>query len=340
MRIKKLSLTLGAVLAFASSQANAWFFFIPGSVTGKVADAFTGAEGENCVGPNAKIGDIIRNPSGNTATIKSLSGTSTRCQDPNLPIRALLEFQFNAPKAGLNIPDGYEQRSLTDMQRLQGFVLKAENPAKHTGFMVRSLKRSTGGDPATIAHNMSESMLRVMDNSKTANPEELTINGLRAWRFEMTGKNKGLFGVTNTYLVTVLAGEDEILTVNAWAPVDNYLQEKEEFKELVASVKGLAATIEVAKPIESSKPPVQTVAEPVASAPVSVPVTEAAPVPTKVSSSTAALTVTTATESTGEGVSSMDLTVRKLRELDKLYKDGILNKAEYESKKKDLLKAL
>jgi riboflavin synthase alpha subunit len=87
---KFVALTIFCAVFFASSSANAWFFFfLPGSVTSKIGDALTGSEGENCVGANAKVGDSI-NVNGTFMTVKSLSGTSSRCTNPAWPIRALL----------------------------------------------------------------------------------------------------------------------------------------------------------------------------------------------------------------------------------------------------------
>ncbi len=53
-----LLLTLAFTGLLVTNTANAWFFFwIPGSVTGKISDAITGSEGENCIGSSAKVGD-------------------------------------------------------------------------------------------------------------------------------------------------------------------------------------------------------------------------------------------------------------------------------------------
>lgn len=95
----KQFLSIAIVLsALFSTSAHAWFFFfLPGSVTGAVSDAVTGSEGENCVGPNAKVGDNIRLPNGDIKSIKSLSGTSVRCTNPTLPIRALLVSLTSTP---------------------------------------------------------------------------------------------------------------------------------------------------------------------------------------------------------------------------------------------------
>lgn len=84
----KLALSTAILLALS----GCWFVFIPGSVTSAVSDSITGAEGNHCVGANAKVGDMIRLPGGGKARVKSLSGTSIRCQKPELPIRAMLVF--------------------------------------------------------------------------------------------------------------------------------------------------------------------------------------------------------------------------------------------------------
>jgi hypothetical protein len=79
-------------LAIILSMQGCWFIFIPGSVVGAVSDTVTGSEGSHCVGANAKVGDTVRLPGGGRGTIKSLSGTSIRCTNPEQPIRALLAF--------------------------------------------------------------------------------------------------------------------------------------------------------------------------------------------------------------------------------------------------------
>jgi hypothetical protein len=67
-----------------------WFIFIPGSVISAASDAVTGSEGKHCVGERAKVGDTIRLGDGQPMTVKSVSGTSSRCTNPQHPIRALL----------------------------------------------------------------------------------------------------------------------------------------------------------------------------------------------------------------------------------------------------------
>lgn len=72
--------------------SGCWFIFIPGSVVNEISDSITGDKGQNCVSAGSKIADRVRMPGGGWATVKSVSGTSVRCTDPKLPLRAELEF--------------------------------------------------------------------------------------------------------------------------------------------------------------------------------------------------------------------------------------------------------
>lgn len=83
-------LKVAAIALLCSQLGGCFFVFIPGSVVGKISDGITGAEGEHCVGREAVVGGRIRMPNGEVMTIKSLSGTSVRCNDSRYPIRAAL----------------------------------------------------------------------------------------------------------------------------------------------------------------------------------------------------------------------------------------------------------
>lgn len=82
-----------AALAVCTQLSGCWFVFIPGSLIAKASDAVTGAEGDHCVGSAVKVGDRTRSASGQVAVVKSLSGTSVRCTNPEQPIRALVAFE-------------------------------------------------------------------------------------------------------------------------------------------------------------------------------------------------------------------------------------------------------
>jgi hypothetical protein len=86
--MKALILT-GALVA-CTQLSGCFFVFIPVSLIAKASDAVTGAEGEHCVGRAAVVGSKIRDKDGSIYTVKSLSGTSVRCTNPDMPIRAAL----------------------------------------------------------------------------------------------------------------------------------------------------------------------------------------------------------------------------------------------------------
>jgi hypothetical protein len=80
-----------SIFFLISSLQGCWFIFIPGSVVGAITDGISGAKGEHCVGNSVKVGDKVKKSDGTVLTIKSLSGTSTRCKESDKPIRAELE---------------------------------------------------------------------------------------------------------------------------------------------------------------------------------------------------------------------------------------------------------
>lgn len=82
---------LAASVVACSQLSGCFFVFIPGSLLSKASDGITGAEGEHCVVRQAQVGDKVLKPGGGQGEIKSLSGESMRCKDPDKPIRARIE---------------------------------------------------------------------------------------------------------------------------------------------------------------------------------------------------------------------------------------------------------
>ena len=249
-----------ALASLLSTHANAWFFFfIPGSVTSAIGDAITGAEGDTCVAETAKVGDTFRSPNGNVSTIKSLSGTTSRCAKAELPIRALVEYSMSSSftsKAGIDLPEGYVPQSLTNLHRFNGYLLRATNSATDSGVLVTSTKREVISDMTNYVSNLRPLQVKALDDAQQSEIEQLTINGMRAWRYETTGKTKNLFGTRYTYQMTVLEGAKEVLTINAWTTAGNYDEKKAELKQLALNVSGMEAPpppVDLAKEAEAKR---------------------------------------------------------------------------------------
>jgi hypothetical protein len=252
-----LAITLAS---FLSTNANAWFFFfIPGSVVGAIGDAITGSEGDTCVAETAKIGDTFRSPNGNVATIKSLSGTSSRCAKAELPIRALVEYSMSSSfssKAGIDLPEGYAPKSLTNLQRFNGYLLLASHNATDSGVLVTSTKRDVISEMTTYVTNLRPLQVKALDDAQQSEIEQLTINGMKAWRYETAGKAKNLFGTRYTYQMTVLEGAKEVLAINAWTTSGNYDERKAELSKLAWSVSGVEVPpppVDLAKEAEAKR---------------------------------------------------------------------------------------
>lgn len=305
--------TLGLLLALVSFDANAWFFFfIPGSVTSKIGDALTGSEGDSCVAATAKVGDTISSVSGNTAVIKSLSGTSSRCQIPELPIRALLQFNYSfSSKAGIELPDGFKPKELNGTQLFNGLLLSAQDSSKSIGVSVAAQPLKAGSDGGVLAKNLATRMLASIDDGVVSNEERLTVNGLPGYRFRAVGKNKGMFGRSFTYVVTVLVSKDELVQINANCLTSDFEKNKDLLERFAFDIKGLNEGNQAAGKAET---------------------------PSTLDPSAVQTQAVGAASGTPQSVGAS--IPQKLRDLNQLFKDGIINSTEYESKKGELLKAL
>jgi hypothetical protein len=284
------------------SSAHAWFFFfIPGSVVQSTGDAISGAKGKMCVKEGIDVGHVFTSTNGNTAKVISLSGTSSICQNPAIPIRAEVEFTYSfASKAGIELTEDFTASSLTDLERFNGFLLKATSSSvKEHGVQISATTKQPTNSIQSVANAIEQRMIanpKLLD-TKSQNIETLTINGMPAVRFEISTTLKGVFGTDVTYFYTILEGDGEIVVINVYAPKDYGEEHRAAFQNYAFKVSGLSA-----KPQVSEQP-------------------ENAPKPAAASAS----------------VNSPE---DRLQQLNKMFKSGLITKDEYNVKKKEILKAL
>jgi len=238
------------------------------------------------------------------------------------------------PKAGIELPSGYNPRNLTNLEQFNGTLLVAANNEKDSGILIRSTKREVISDMSRYVANLMADQTKSLDAAKQTTSEQLTINGLKAWRFETSGKLKNLFGTEYTYLMTVLEGDKEVVTVNTWTNTTWYKQERNELAQLAFLIQGV-------------QPPSQAVTPPAATAPTSI-VASPPVTPTPSASNDALPTVTpTARTSSTESVQvenrsspSVESAADRLRALGRLYKEGLITEKEFETKKAEILKSM
>lgn len=241
MRFRVVLVTAATALAIASSPAKAYFFlfFIPG----QALETIEGKKGQNCVSPAMKVGDQIRSVNGDILTVKSLSGTSVRCKQPERPILAELEFTASATfsaKAGIELPGSFKPKQLNNIQRFNGGLLFAKDDASDIGIYISSVRRDFV-DLDTYASNLQAKQSKSLDDVKQSDIEHLKLNNMDARRFVIDGKVKNLFGTRYTTVSTVLQGDNEVVLVEAWTPTSKYEKQKAELNHFAGSVVGLSA---------------------------------------------------------------------------------------------------
>jgi len=79
---------ISLILTVTLMLQGCFFIFIPGSVIDATTDAVTGEFGNMCIGTAAVVGSKITLPDGKLGTVQKISGTSSRCTQTTMPIRA------------------------------------------------------------------------------------------------------------------------------------------------------------------------------------------------------------------------------------------------------------
>lgn len=343
--------------AFVPLNANAiFFFFFP-------VPSF-GAKGDSCVAETAKAGDTFRSPNGNVATIKSVSGTSSRCKAADKPILASVDYAMAttfSSKAGINLPNGYSSQSLTNLQQFNGTLLSAKDNATDSGVLVLSTKREVISDTQKYVVNVRGNQSKSLDDPQQSEIEKMTINGMKAWRFETKGKLRNLFGTRYSYLTTIIEAEQEVVFINAWTYTSRYENAgKEELKKLALSVTGIKSDTAQTAPSQTDTPQAAiTNIDTLQSESWPVVAPGAGPV---INLPTPALTPTAATPLSDQATSSSvpnprseqaispaalgkspvtsGASANRLRDLNKLYKEGVITQEDFEVKKKEILKSM
>jgi hypothetical protein len=236
------------LIATASlSLQGCWAVFIPGSVISAVADSVTGAEGTHCVAANAQVGGKIKLSDGSLWTVKSLSGTSTRCTNSDLPIRAMLIPVTDAAirptstpsvsKLSLTLGAGWEKRPFTDQMSSSDTVLYATNRTTDIGMLLTAVKREGITDLMAFANARMANQVNRLTDPKQSEISQIEINGKKVLRFTVAGALKS--GMKITYLLTVIEGESEIAILNGWTSTANFENQRSAIELLAMNVTGL-----------------------------------------------------------------------------------------------------
>ena len=231
--MKKVSL----IFLLISLKANAWQL--------NPSYILNSPNSENCIGATYKIGDKIASAAGseNYALVKSISGTSTRCQqDPSRPILANTEMIVGASsKFIMEIPDDFKASTIADIYKWSGIALAAvsDKGGARELFVYFRQREATISPEAIMQATITGITISFKDAPITKNQEELLINGMKAWRYEVIGTSKGIFAPSITYQYTMLEGESEYIIVNASTKTANYEEDKQNMYTYAYKVSGI-----------------------------------------------------------------------------------------------------
>lgn len=290
---------------FAKS-AQAWlilFFPVAGGLNGNM-----------CVPESAKVGETLHSPTGNVAMIKYIEGKDLLCRaDDKKPVLATVEYTMSSfsSKAGISLPDGYVSRPLSPRERFDGVVLEAWNEYRGAGTSITAASRDVIAEIEVYVDNARSSEATLLDDAVQTETERLNINGLNGWRFQTKGRVKSFMGAHVTRVVTILEGQNEVLAVKVWTRTSNFAEQKQELLDMARQVMGIA-------------PPKGTAAADRASGGSQPAATQTPEARTPILQ-----------PATASGTASA-----RLRELHKLYNEGVITEKEFENKKAEILKSM
>ena len=321
--MKFLPKLIGSALLICCTSAQAWFFFyLPGSVTGKITDAISGAEGEHCVGTDAKVGSQIRLANGEIKIVKSISGTSSRCADAIHPIRALLETvnltsNTGSTNIGIDLPmgqGGWTQRTIPDSHKSKGVIFLGSQPTTDAWLSVSSIPRVGKVDLMVLARDRLATARNGMTNSNESEIISSTINSIPVLRFNISGQLRNTKN-NLTYAWTIFDLENEVLIVSSWIPTVNWTFERQTLEKLAERISGL----------------------PNANSLKTADITQVLTPDSKLPNSNAIQSPTLITPAT----LPIDTPIAKrLRDLTELFNQGLINEKDFTEKKKSILDSL
>lgn len=184
------------LLSLSCANAFAWYFAFPPHVVDSASVEVKGIKRDACVSKDAKLGQTLISPAGNTALVKHLYwlGSNLRC-DASTLVPAEVEYDFSfTDRAEFSIPEGYVEfgfKSIDESNRYGGMVLRVHtntNPDKNLTISI--LKKFPGLDYFSFASKLQSRLFR--KNDLMSNPEKLTIDGLNAVQFEIQGERNKL----------------------------------------------------------------------------------------------------------------------------------------------------
>ncbi len=325
-------LSFGLLTFLGVPIANAWFIFIPGSVTSAISDAITGDRGEHCVTRGAQVGDVVSDVAGGRWRVESVSGESIRCGSDK-PIRAML-VPLGAQQAPRNetiqksssvLPGRYvpslgsewRQLQVSASQKDRGVSSRYAHISGSWELNLQSASRVSYALSAWSFANFASTFPHGLKDFSETPIQEIEVEGKTIYLRERQG-NDSTNGMTRL-LWAVFATDDDYVLLEQRSPASEFDSKRERMMALLRNL-ALGRSVSFDQAAPSGALSRETVDE-----------------RSSVNDKAERATPPVSTPQIGSDQRDVASRLQKLREL---YEKGLITSSEYESKRSEILKSL
>jgi hypothetical protein len=137
----------------------------------------------------------------------------------------------------IDLPPGFELKSIPDNLKSAGAVFDALNRTLDIGVAVIPMRREGVADLMAFALTRRANQTDRLKDATSTDAIRLQVSGRNAVRYSVTGTFNNL---RITYVTTFIEGRDQIVMVNAWAGATNAVQQLTVLESLAATVSGIS----------------------------------------------------------------------------------------------------
>jgi len=138
-------------------------------------------------------------------------------------------------KTEIDLPEGWMQTQISDALRNSGIESVAVNRTIGAGLRYWTFSKNSVGTASGYSKIAQDAMISGLKEAKASEILETSINGNRAYSFEVTGIADG--GTKFTYLTSIIEGLNSIVRLDVFIPVGNYLDYKKYLQDIAPLLK-------------------------------------------------------------------------------------------------------
>lgn len=306
-----IRLCLLAILLASSFQANAWFVYIPGSAIKSIGDSIDGETNRDmCLAPHANIGDIYPN-----GIVTAILGKSGKCQQPAFPILGKMDLTikpFANSELSVSLTSSWERKESQVPQLATGMLFFAQLKQHPIELKIYSAVRPNVSSLKSKAESLQKTEILKLVSAKTSKVDEIQIDGKQALRYWIEGFYQDDLTKKRTFHTTIIENNEEIIFVRIVGESKSFSNQKatiDEIFERFSWVRQPMNSLDAKSEIEDAR----SSKEPHANLNI------------------------------GEKVDHLPNTTspkERLMSINQLFKEGLINEKEFESKKKEILNTL